>query len=164
MSYVDLTSGEIASGEPVATTTQNKVKDNFANHEERIENLEASVVDFLPIVLSVGGWYSANTNVLKTTANSSLTIIGVRILINTAGASGTTEIDLLRKRGAGSYESILTTKPSVAYTAGNDALSSNAVLDATKVDIEAGDILRLDITSAQVTANSFVVRIDYNRG
>ncbi len=167
MSFNPLTSGEIASGEPVSTTTQGKVKENFDDHEERIEALEASVSDFLPLILSVRGPYAAfgaRDNVIKTTSNSSFTITGVRLLIDIAGSSATTEIDIKRKRGGGSYESIFSTKPSVVYSAGNDALSSNAVLDLTKVDIEAADILRLDITGVQVGGSGFVVRIDFDRG
>ena len=41
MAYTAITSGEIASGEPTSTTVLTKVKDNFDNHETRIEALEA---------------------------------------------------------------------------------------------------------------------------
>lgn len=166
MAFSAITSGEITSGKPVAATTQTKIKDNFDDHEARIESLESSISNFLPIILSVNGYYFVATNVLKTTANSSLTITGGRILINTAGSSGTTQVDILRSRASvsgGAYLSIFSTKPSVASSAGNDALSSNGVLDLTKVDIIAGDILRLDITSAQVNAVGFEVRLDYTR-
>jgi hypothetical protein len=164
--FTALTSTEVASGKPVSATTTQKIKDNFDDHETRIESLEASIINFLPIILGVNGYYAVFNNVLKTTANSNLTITGVRILINVAGSTGTTQIDVKRSRASvssGAYQSIFSTLPSVASAAGNDALSSNGVLDLTKVDIQAGDILRLDITSAQTKGYGFEVRIDYTR-
>lgn len=164
MAFQVINSGEIASGEPTTTTTQNKIKNDLDDHEDRIQALEAVIVDFLPITMEVNGYYYVNDNVLKTTSNSALTITGARILVNVAGSSGTLEIDIKKKRGVGAYTSIFTTKPSLVYSTGDDALSSNAVLDSSQVDIQAGDILRLDITSAQVDGVGFLVRIDYDRG
>lgn len=162
--YTPITSTEIESGKPVATTTQNKIKENFEDHETRLQNVESSSAVYPPITFRCSGKPTLFDGFLKTTANFSFTISGARILVDQAGSAGTLEIDILRKRGAGSYESIFTVKPSVAYTDGNDALSTNAVLDEDKIDIEAGDILRLDITSIQTGGKNFLVRIDYNRG
>jgi hypothetical protein len=167
MSFTAITTGEIASGEPTSMTTQTKIKDNFDNHESRLQSLESANTGDPPIILRVNGNYSeagALNSVLKTTTNLSLNITGVRILIDQAGSAGTTQIDLKRSRAGGAYTTIFTTKPSVSYTAGNDALSTNAVLDASMQSFIAGDILRLDITGVQTGALSFLVRIDFNRG
>lgn len=164
MSFVAITTGEITSGQPVASTTQTKIKDNFDNHETRIETLESSVSQFLPIIFRVNGYYGVMDGVLKTTANSTMNLTGVRLLTDVAGSAGTVQIDIKRKRGGGSYTTIFTTKPSVVYTSGNDALSSNGVLDPAMVDVIAGDILRLDITSTQTAGWGFLVRVDWNRG
>jgi hypothetical protein len=164
MSFTAITSGEITSGKPVAATTQTKIKDNFDDHEQRLLDVEAANSAFPPIILRVNGFYGSKTGLLKTTANFSFTITGIRILIDQAGSAGDTEIDIQRKRGVGAYESVLSALPSVDFSAGNDALSSNATLNPTKTDIEPGDIIRLDLTSHQTDGNGFLVRIDYNRG
>lgn len=163
MSFTAITTGEITTGKPVSTITQNKIKDNFDDHESRIESLEAGSTGDPPIILRVNGGYYNATGILKTTTNLTLNLTGVRLLIDAAGSSGTTQIDILRKRGAGSYTTIFTTKPSVAFSAGSDALSTNGVLDAGMLDFIAGDILRLDIISSQVAAKGFLVRVDFNR-
>ena len=163
MAFTAITSGEITSGQPVATTTQTKIKDNFDDHETRLEAMESFNAANPPIIFRVNGQYPVATDVTKTTSNFAFNIAGVRILVDQAGSSGTVQIDIKRKRGAGSFTSIFTVLPSVAYSAGNDALSTNAVLDSGVIDLVAGDILRLDITSAQVSGSGFLVRIDYNR-
>ncbi len=163
MPFTVITSGEIASGKPVASTTQTKIKDNFDDHETRIETLEGGTSIFPPLIFRANGRPMVVENFLKTTTNFSFSVTGARLLVDKAGSAGTLQIDILRKRGAGVYETLFTTKPSVVYTAGDDALSSNAILDVTKVDILAGDILRLDITSIQTGGKNFVVRVDYNR-
>ncbi len=164
MSFTAITSGEIASGKPVAATTQTKIKDNFDDHESRIETLEAGTAVFAPIIWRVYSRPMVLENVIKVTTNFSFTITGVRILVDQAGSAGVLEVDILRKRGGGAYESIFTAEPAIDYSEGDDALSDAATLDATKVNIEAGDILRLDITSIQTAGKNFLVRIDYNRG
>jgi hypothetical protein len=169
MSFTAINSTEIESGKPVSANTQTKIQENFDNHEDRITDLETGTSTvYPPIILRVNGPYADlstahRTGIIKTTTNFALQITGARLLIDTAGSTGTTQIDILKKSGGGAFASIFTTKPSVVYTAGNDALSSNTVLDATKVDLLAGDILRLDLTSVQAAAEGFLVRIDYER-
>lgn len=163
MSFVSINAGEIESGDPVKATTLTKVKENFDDHESRLLTVEAANSAFPPIILRVNGTYPVDANVLKTTANFSFEITGARLLIDTAGTAGTTEIDIQRYRSGGSYESIYTGLPSVAFGAGNDAISSNGVLNASKTDIEAGDILRLHTTSTQTGGIGYLVRIDYVR-
>jgi hypothetical protein len=163
MSFVTITPGEIAPGQPVSSATETKIKDNFDDHESRILDLESFAGEFLPIIFRIGGYYQIMTGVVKTTANSTLYFHDAQILIDVAGDSGTTEIDILKKRGGGSFTSIFTTKPSKVYSAGNDVLSTNGVLDPAQIDIIAGDILRLDITNNQNSGSGLIVRIDWNR-
>lgn len=168
MSFNSITTTEIATGKPVASTTQTKYKDNFDDHESRLLDLEnGSAVAYPPINLAVYGYYGdqgAADGWVKYDFNFNGTITGARLIIDNAGTAGTTEIDLKIKSGVAAYASIFTTRPSVAFGAGNDATSSNQVLDATKVNFLAGDILRLDTTSVQTNGKSFRVRIDYTKG
>jgi hypothetical protein len=165
MSFTAVTTTEISAGKPTTTTTFTKIKDNFDNHEQRIGALETGgTTTYPPIILRVNGCYATQgvlANILKTVCNFDLTITGVRLYIESAGTTGTTEVDLKVSHSGGAYTSIFTTKPSVSYTVGNDGVSTNAVLDPTKVNILSGDLIRLDTTSVQVNGFGFMVRIDY---
>jgi hypothetical protein len=167
MAFSSINTNEIATGEPVSNTTQTKIKDNFDNLDTRVTSLEGGGnTIYPPIILSVNGAYHSMNGakgVLKTTCNFNLTVTGVRLLIDKAGSAGTTEINVEYKRGAGSWTSILTTNPSVAYTEGDDSISSNTVLDSGEVELEAGDLIRVNIVSAQSYAKTFQVRIDFSK-
>ncbi len=167
MVFTAITDSEIQTGKPVSSTTQTKVQDNFDNHETRISALEGGATAvYAPIILSCYGKYASEwvmDNIVRTTLNFNLTITGVRLLINKAGSAGTTEVALKFKRGGGSWTSICTTNPSVAYSSGDNYLSTNAVLNPSNVDLQAGDILRADLISAQTNGYTFQLRIDFNK-
>lgn len=169
MTYVPLTTAEIATGQPVSNETATKIKNNFDSLDSRTTTLEGGGnTVYPPLIFRVNGLYGESgdlaipaANLLKTTLNFNLTVTGCRILIDEAGISGVTEIDLKYKRGAGAYTSIFTTKPSVDYSAGNDSTSTNAVLNGSEVNLQAGDILALSITDAQKRAKNLIVRLDF---
>jgi hypothetical protein len=85
-----------------------------------------------------------------------VTLTSVYLFVVNAGSSGTLEVDVQYKRGGGAFTSIFGTKPSVAFGAGDYAVSSNAVLTTTA--LLTNDILRLDITGAQIGNTGFEVR------
>lgn len=169
MPMLEITDEEIQPGEPVSAETAGKIKNNLEELEDRVTGLEGgSATIYPPIIMRVGGTYGEPgdlaipaANLLKTTLNFNLTITGVRILIDKAGISGNTEIDLKYKRGAAVYKSIFTTKPMIAAAAGDDATSESGVLNVSEVTLQAGDILALSITEAQLRASGVMIRIDY---
>lgn len=171
MPFTEITTAEITTGEPVSNNTQTKIKENFDNLDGRVTALEGgSSTVYPPLIMRVGGYYGEAGELTipalgatKTTMNFNLTITGARLLIDEAGVSGTTEVDLKYKRAAGAYTSIFSTKPSVGYASGNDSISSNTVLNPSEVNLQAGDILRLDIIDAQKRAKGLTVRIDYSK-
>lgn len=167
MAFIPISSGEIATGEPVSNTTQTKIQENFDNHESRILAVEnGNTTVYPPIVMRMNGRYdtlNATDGVLVTTANFNLTITGIFLICEIAGASGTTEIDIEYKRGAGAWTSVLATPPSLTHSAGDYAQSSNAVLDFANVDLQAGDFIRLNLNSAQVAGRNFIARIDFSK-
>jgi hypothetical protein len=167
MSFTTIGSSSIATGEPGTNTLWTQVKDNFDNHETRISDVESgNTTVYPPIILCFNGDYTSLNGlvgVIKTTLNFNLTVTGVRLLIDKCGSSGTTEIDIKFKRAAGAWTSILTTKPTVAYGAGDDAVSSNGVVNGTYDDLQAGDLLRVDITSVQAHGRTFYIRLDFNK-
>lgn len=169
MTFTPITTQEIKTGEPVSNQTMNKIKENLESLDSRASSLEGggSMV-YPPVILRVNGPYGepgdlqipAN-GILKTTLNFNLTITGARLIVDKAGISGTTEIDIKYKRGAGAWTSIFTTKPSLTYTAGDDSTSTNAALNLSEILLQAGDLVRLDILSAQHRAIGMMVRLDY---
>lgn len=153
MVYVDITSGEIAAGEPNKNDLWAKVKENFTNHEGRIVDLEGGITTaFMDWPWNVWGDYSlygTRTQIMITRIPLNITISSGRVLVHTAGSGGTTEIDFLFKRGAGSWTSIFSTKPSVTSASGDNAISSNGVLNIANVALQSGDLFRMDITACQ---------------
>jgi hypothetical protein len=168
MAYTAITTTEIESGGPTTTTLLGKVKENFSNHESRIQDMEGGgAIAYPPILLSVKGYYGDQGPAegwVKYFPNFNGTITGARLIIDQAGSANSTEVDVLIKSGVGSYTSIYSTKPIAAYTDGDDYTSTNQVLDSGNVDFLAGDIIRLDTTSVQTNGHSFYVRIDYTKG
>ena len=168
MAFTTITTGEIASGEPLKNSTMTKVKDNLDDLDARVTNLDLTIAQ-PPIILAVNGTYTnyVVNGILKTTLNFNLTVTGVFLLVDTAGSSGTTQIDLKFSRAGAAYVSMLSTLPAITYQGGNDSISSTgaystaAVVNPTYETLQAGDILRLDITSVQTAGRNFMVRIDY---
>jgi hypothetical protein len=164
MAFTPINSSDVDEASPIKSTTFELTKTNLDDHESRLLTVEAASSAFPPIVFRVSGGYNAvTTGALKTMVGMSIRVTGVRLLIDQRGTADAseTEIDILRKRGGGSYESLFSTKPKVAASAGDDAISTNTVLNLSNVELEDLDILRLDITSAQVGGIGFEARVDY---
>jgi len=91
-------------------------------------------------------------------------IVGICMYNLTAGASGSTEFDLKKLTSSGdSPVSLFSTKPALSYTSGDgaylfyDFLNSTALENPTGAtqpvlvspNLDAGDLIRCDLTSAQ---------------
>lgn len=167
MAFTALNSSEVAAGEPTKQELFNKIRLNFDDHESRLLTVEGATNAYLSIDFGVQGEYG----VLGTQTNISgyiripfnLTILSGRLLIEQAGSAGTTEVDMLFKRGVSAFSSLFTTRPSVAFSAGSNALSTNGVLDATKVNLLAGDIIRCDLTASQTGGKGFVAILEFEK-
>lgn len=138
-----------------------------------IEALQASRLlqnTGLSIPFEVSGNYSKQLSldaVMYFLVTQDITITAATLKIITAGSSGSLDVDIKRKRGAGSWESLFTDRPIVPYTAGNFATSDTgtgaqaAVVDSTKETVLDGDILRLDILSVQTDGIGFNVALNF---
>lgn len=170
MAFTSLTTGEIAVGQPVSNETMDLIRTNLDDLDSRVQSLDLSSVQ-PPIILAVNGIYTnfVGNGILKTTLSYNIRVTGVFLLIDNAGSASTTEIDIKYSRSGGAYTSILSTLPAITYQGGNDSISSTgaystgAVVNPTYRDLQAGDIIRLDITSVQTGGRNFMVRIDYNK-
>lgn len=161
MAYSAIDSTIIETGDPVTQELWEQVRANFADHETRIQAVEVAVQTFVPFEFRVRGEASLY---LPTGAEykrifQNITLTGARLLVPAAGVSGTWELDIQYKRGGAAFASIFSTRPSVAFGAGDYAVSSNAVLSVT--DLQVGDILRLDIVGAQSDSEEAVLYLQW---
>ncbi len=153
MVYDPIDDAEIEAGQPTKQELWNKVQDDLDDHEARIQAVETgSLTTFLDMEFPVVGDYSiygARDGLSIHRVSVAITILAGRVMVFTAGSAGTTEIDIEFKRGGGAWTSLFNTKPSVASGAGDFAVSSNGVLNSSNVDLEVGDLIRLNIDSVQ---------------
>jgi hypothetical protein len=162
MAFSALTTAQIAVGEPTAREIFLKSKDNFDDHESRIVALENSVNAILVIEFNAAGPYSLKgpqNEVMFTRISNNITVQGARLISQTAGASGSLEIDIKYKRGAGAWTTIFSTRPSVSSASGDYISSTNAVISVTS--LLAGDLIRLDITAVQSVGVGFDFNLEY---
>lgn len=124
----------------------------------------------LQIPFEVFGDYSrvtSKTGVMYHRVTQDITVLAAVLHCVTAGSSGSTQVDIQRKRGVGAFESIFTTKPSVPFSAGSSANSvtgtgaTAAVIDSTKEDLLEGDILRFDFSAVQVAGVGALLSLIY---
>lgn len=168
MAFVPITSAEISAGEPTRQELFTKIKDNEIDHEARIVTVEGAVNAFNPINFNFNGPYGilgTKTNVSGIERITfSLTVAAVRLITTNVGSSGSTEIDILFKRGVAAFTSILTTRASVPSSAGDFGISVDAVLDGTLKLLQAGDLIRCDLTASQGgEPRSFLVAVEYDK-
>jgi hypothetical protein len=163
MAFSTITTAQISTGEPTAQELFGKVKDNFDDHETRLGTLEGSLNSYLPIRFSVTNYesFTPATEVDIERIPFNITLLGARLLVVDAGSSGTLEVDVEYKRGGGAWTTIFSTNPSVAFSAGDYALSSNAALSVSS--LELGDLIRLNIDTPQVGNNQFILLIEFEK-
>lgn len=158
---------------PISSRTNGQTIDEtwFNILKTEIEALQASRLlqnTGLSIQFEVSGNYSKQLGlegVMYYRVSQDITITDAVLKTITAGSSGSIDVDIQRKRGAGSWESLFTARPAVPYTAGNLADSATgtgstaAVVDSTKETLLEGDLLRLDIMSVQTNGIGFILSL-----
>jgi len=154
MAFDALNNSEISAGEPTKQELWSKSKGNQDDHETRLQTLEASLNAFHPIHFFLNGAYgrfALRTKLDIQRIAVDLNLLAGRVYVETAGSAGDTEIDILYKRGVGSWTSIFSTKPKVNFSAGNDSIGSG-ILSVTS--LLAGDLVRMDMTAKQTNAEN----------
>lgn len=163
MSFITLTEEQIATGEPTAQELFRKLKDNFDDHEARLGTVEGSVNSYPPIRFAVTNYYlyTPITEVDVERIPFDIVVLGVRLIVIDAGSSGTLEANIEYKRGAGAWTTILSVNPSVPYTDGSYAISSNAVVSVPQLLL--GDLIRLNILTPQIGNIQFLLLLEFER-
>jgi len=148
MAFNPFLNSEIEAGDPVTQDLWDKAQDNFDDHESRIVSLEGgSAVAYLPLVWGARSLYWVRDDIGIYRLPFGINLLACRLLVVTAGSSGSTQIDIKKKTGAGAWTSVFSTLPSVPHTDGNFAISTNAVFSITT--LAAADLVRCDITTVQ---------------
>ena len=151
--FTSFTQAAIAVGQAIRKELWQLVKDNFDDHEARLQTFEGAakkIVVFDGLVKNASS-ASTLTGLTCWRAPSDFTLIDARISIFEKGSlTGTLEINV---RKATSNDdtgavSVFTTRPSIDVTAGASYdESSNAVFDNSNKEVSEGDRLFLDVTS-----------------
>jgi hypothetical protein len=147
-----------SNGQVIDQTWFNVLKTALDTAWDDIAAIEAwsNTIDFV-----VKGRYNLFTTprdqLLVLRAPYNLRLTAAKIVTVSVGASGTTTVSFQRKRGAGAWTDLCSTNPSVVYTAGALAVSTNGVIDTNYRDVDAGDLICLNLDGAQsgTTSSAF---------
>ncbi len=139
-----------SDGEVIDETWFDLLKEVVENHEDRLLNYEAEarahefnfmgVVEFLVGIDDVSG-----IMVLE----EDIDVLEVKAFVKKAGSSGNFVPKLQYKRGAGAWTDICSADPDVAFGDG-DYAEALGTIDAGNDQLLEGDLIRTNLTSAQV--------------
>lgn len=155
-----------SDGQVINETWFNEPKDAI----EAIQDQNTLSLAGLSITFELFGDYSRESSmngVLYYLVKQDITILSATMLCHTVGSAGSAQMDVKRKRAAGAFTTLFTTKPAIPYTAGDMANSDSgtgataAVIDSTVDELLAGDILRLDLTSVQTNGKGLALSLVY---
>lgn len=151
MAYTAFSTADIEAGDPVSQELWDLTRTNFADHETRISTNEAALANqFLPIqFLIIGGhWKAGTTGLAFFRVQFDITLTDARLYLPQDGDSGTTTVDVeVSAAGGGSFTTIFSSKPSLASGGGDHSLDQGTL---STTDIDAGELLRLDLDAVQV--------------
>lgn len=163
MAFVTISSAQVATGQPVTADLMAAIKGDFDDHDLRITSLESSVLNPEPLTFQIEGNaapFIAVTGVAYMRVWGSITLTGGFLWVIDAGSAGTMDVDVQLSHSGGSFATIFSARPTVAFGAGNFAISSNGVLSTTA--LVAGDVLRLDINTVQASNKRAVLTLPFH--
>lgn len=163
MAFTTIQNLQIGAGQAVKQELLTKVKDNFDDHEERILTLESSFTNFRPIeftVLGTTGKVIIQDGLVLERVNFDCIVTSIRLFVWTAGTTGTLTVDLEYKRGGGAWTSLLSTPLQASYASGDRHVATGA-LAVSSFQLNAGDIVRLNVDAVQTRGNSFQVLLEF---
>lgn len=157
MAFQVIDQNEIDVGDPLKKELFDKIKNSFDDHEDRIDELETGAKKIPVFKFPILNAASANsfTGVTYYVADENFTLTSGSVTIFEKGSlTGSLEIDVrisTTDLANASFSSVFTTKPKIVLASASDyETSSNQVFDNSKILVETGDILRLDITELPV--------------
>lgn len=159
MAFETISNLAIAVGSAIKAELWSKVKNNFDDHETRLNQVESSSskLEIIKFYVLNGSEFSTGTGLFYWESNDTFTITSAYVQIFEKGTlAGTFEVDIKKSTtdlNSASFTTIFTTKPSIAFASVADyAKSTNQVFDPTKINMVPGNYLRLDITQMPTTS------------
>lgn len=157
MAFTTIPSSWLVVGEAIKQRLFTRIKDDLDDHETRINTLEAQTAKtaIFDDVFVVSSLPTVNDIILHYTVLYPMTISDFKLKNFVAAGTGSITIDLLKgtSLNSGSATSMLTTTATINVASGNYQTNS-AVLDATKVDLVAGDVLFIKILAFPTNTNN----------
>lgn len=155
MAFSAISSLAIAVGSAIKKELWDKVKDNFDDHETRIDNLEtvATKVPVIKFYCLNASSFSNATGLHYYESDTNFTITNAFVRIFEKGSlTGFFEVDIKKSTtnlDSTSFISIFTTKPKITFASASDYdASTNQVFDSGQIAVAVGDFIRFDITQA----------------
>lgn len=163
MAFNNLTTGDIAVGEPVTRDKLLKVKDSLEDLDTRLTSVEQvgqKIVIYNEVYIGLHQYAGIGSDVSLDvfTAPFAFTITDAQIIQYDAGTAGTFEIDVKVGSSFGSTSTIFSTRPSLAFGDAEDTYSSNQVISSGSVS--ENDFIELvlkNIQTAQGTVGIYVI-------
>ena len=178
MAFTSIVEGTIEVGKAIKKALFTQIKNNFDDHESRINNVEAGAGKVIVADFEVVGYishYSAAEllGIATFRAPSAFKLLEFTITIMnsangfdsggnpvTSSSAGVLQLDLKKSTNNGAtYTSILSRKPSVDagyYAAGTSSNSSgNTSVIFASTSLNQDDMLRIDVTGLKDTQGSF---------
>lgn len=160
MAFVAFNNSEIAPSEPNKTELWQKTKDNFDDHETRINATEAATQNFPPMgfVISGPGYVADDIKTIRVPFD--ITVLGARVtVVQTDGSGGSFTCDLQSNNG-GPFSSILNSVITLASGGGRGATATASGISTPSLN--EGDLIRLDIDAVMTgSPDGFHVDIQY---
>lgn len=168
MAYTPINSNEIEVGDALKKELFDKIKDNFSDHETRINNFEAGSgkIDIFKFPITINSQRSSFNKIYTFVASQPMILSECYIQIMkkeinlTHSFSGDIEINI-RKSTTGTTEdadlvTIFTTRPKVDLDVSPNYTRSTSQVFDTNNSLNTGDILVLDISVIPTILNSGV--------
>lgn len=161
MAYQTIDLAKLATGEPTSQELFRRTRDNFEDHEDRLNAIELTANKFAPIEFEVVGPIGVTQvqdSLLFTRIPLDIRILAVRMIAKTAGIGGAHTVDLKYKRGTDPWATLLFAPMQISFSAGDLAVFSGNVSVA---ELDLNDYLRMDISTVQQRGNGLLVQLEY---
>lgn len=162
MAFVAIDPTQIEVGKAVRKELWTKTKDNLDDLDTRLtaqESVGEKIVIINSDIVNLAQYANGSTlNALFVyEAPLDLNLITCELTVSTAGTSGAVEGDIRIGPNRTTLSSVFSTRPSVDFSAGDDATSNNQVFAVTEVD--EGELIVFDILTIQQAMGRLHVKI-----
>ena len=159
MSFISIPASIITVGSAIKKELWDYVKNNFDDHETRLNGIEtnAAKIPVMKFYVLNAANFSTATGLYYWESNDNFTITNAYIQIFEKGSlSGFFEIDIKKSTttlDGASFSSIFTTKPKITFSTASDySKSTNQVFNVPQITVAPGNYLRLDVTQMPNTS------------